>query len=152
MDEDQAVPVPRDERGRWLEQPPNSKQITSATARTMAEKRWKKAREKVRLRVTEEMQGFFPSVTTPEDAYAEIVAKQAVSLMDYDKPRMDEVDKLGQIMGARPDAQDLKQDATPVQQTTELLTAAARLLELVKDNIPAIQVIDIRNDIDGIVE
>lgn len=108
---DSLPDVKRDAHGRWQEKPPGTKQyeITHANARTFAEKRWAKHRAAIRQAVTNEMKSVFPTVTSPADAYAAIVAKQATTLLDSDKPRFDDVEKLGQIMGALPTQYDIKQ-------------------------------------------
>lgn len=112
----------RNERGHWLAMHPNSRPITSETARTMAQIRHEKARERVRARVMEEIHSIAPSVTTPEDAYAEIVAMQSLTLLDSQKPRFDDVEKLGQIMGTMPTR------GAEAQQPADLLNGIADIL------------------------
>lgn len=115
----------RNERGHWLAMHPNSRPITSETARTMAQIRHEKARERVRARVMEEIHSFAPSVTTPEDAYAEIVAKQSLTLMDSQKPRFDDVEKLGQIMGMLTKGGETQQPADVLDGIADVLRELA---------------------------
>lgn len=92
--------VKRDERGRWIEKPPHTKQyeITHANARTMAEKRWAKFRASANSRILREAVAIDPTIKTPADAYGLLASKQFVALMDYDKPRIDELEKMAKLM------------------------------------------------------
>lgn len=86
--------------------------ITTATARTMAQSRWEAARRAIGEAVLREIQPFATApVTTPLDAYAYVVSKQAVALVDSDKPRMDDVRTLGELMGHVETAADRGRDA-----------------------------------------
>jgi hypothetical protein len=60
-----------------------------------------------------------PTVQTPADAYALVVGKQYVTLMDSDKPKMDDVYRLGQIIGALPTAHDKVQESGAITAVME---------------------------------
>ena len=103
---------------------------TSAHARSLAEKRWAKTRQAVREAVLAEV-GPVANVTTPIDAYAWIASKQAVALADSDKPRMDDLDKLGQIMGLRRDATE--RQAGDTYNTVNAYSLPPALLALLRE-------------------
>lgn len=107
-----SAPTPRDERGRYLEKPANLPVLTSAKAREAAQKRWDKYRHASAKGIMKEAMAIDPTVQTPADAYALVVGKQYVALMDSDKPKMDDVYRLGQIIGALPTAHDKVQAET----------------------------------------
>jgi hypothetical protein len=120
----------RNERGQMLvklESP--AAEITPANARSLAQKRWEAHTERVRQRVTEELAATFPGVTTPEDAYAEVVAAQTMTLVGSEHPRFDDVDKLGQIMGARPTAAEQRQTQEAASASSSLAALVAQLIE-----------------------
>lgn len=89
----------RDSRGRMLRPLPGQHVITQANASTLAKKRWDIARRKAALRVVEEAAAVDPRVTLPSDAWALVVARQYVAMLDSDKPRVDDLAKLGQLLG-----------------------------------------------------
>jgi len=100
--------------------------ITSANARSMAQKRWRKAEQKAGAALLAEVQSIAPSVTTPTGAYAFVVAKQAIALIDSDKPRFDDVQTLGQIIGLVPRSAQLRDgDQAPHAGITLTLDAGA---------------------------
>ena len=92
--------VLRDDNGRFLAPPPGSEstRITTANARTLAQKRWEKYRRAAVQRILGEAQSIDGSVQTPADAFGLVAAKQYTTLMDSDKPRVADLEKLGQIM------------------------------------------------------
>ena len=129
--------------------------ITKENTHELRRMRQEKSAALLRKRITEAHNGKMTLVQTSAAAFADsgalLYEEVVLNPEAYPRDRLETWRTLGQVAGVLADQRD-KTDATPIQQTTELLTVAARLLELVKDNIPAIQVIDIRNDIDGIVE
>jgi hypothetical protein len=90
----------RDNNGRWLAPPPGSDKtrITTANARSMAQKRWEKYRQAAVRQIVGEAQSIDPSIQTPADAFGLVAAKQFTALMDTDRPKIADLEKLGQIM------------------------------------------------------
>jgi hypothetical protein len=102
----------------------------------MAEKRWRKTQQAVANAIMDEIGANMPNpATTPRDAYAYIVAKQAVTLLDEQHPRMDDVEKLGQIMGEVPRASELRAVADQVQPRTQPEVVLALLAMIDTSNI-----------------
>ena len=95
--EDTQVEV-RDERGRMIVPLPGKHTITKADASTLAKKRWEKYRQAAVKRIVGEAQSIDPDVQTPADAFGLVAAKQYTTLMDSDKPRIADLEKLGNIM------------------------------------------------------
>jgi hypothetical protein len=95
--------TPRDEHGRILAPlPGGAPPITSANARTMAEKRWAKARAAAAAAVVDEAKSIFPNVTSPAAAWGVMNARLFSQIMDSDKPRENAVTALGRNIGALP--------------------------------------------------
>jgi hypothetical protein len=90
--------VTRQPNGKWITAPKSPAPITHANARSMAQKRWEKYRQAAVKRIVGEAQSIDPDVQTPADAYGLVAAKQYTTLMDSDKPRIADLEKLGQIM------------------------------------------------------
>lgn len=105
----------RDANGRFLRKPDNLRVLTSAEASQISRKRWDNYRRASAKGIMKEAQAIDPSVQTPADAYALVVGKQYLTLLDSDKPKMDDVYRLGQIVGALPNAHDKVQHDTAVQ-------------------------------------
>ena len=101
----------RDANGRYLRKPDNLPVLTSASASEASRKRWDKYRKASAKGILKEAQAIDPSVQTPADAYALVVGKQYITLLDAEKPSMKDVHYLGQIIGALPTAHD-KQDTS----------------------------------------
>lgn len=121
--------VLRDERGRMLAPLPGTKPITNANARSMAERRWQKYRQEAVKRITDEIASIEPGVSTGAAAFGVIAAKQAVALMDSEKPRIGDLEKLGQIMsGHTPENSRRENAAAPAG---AIVAPPAALLELV---------------------
>ena len=114
-----STPTPRDERGRYLEKPANLPVLTSAKAREAAQIRWDRYRKASAKGIMKEAIAIDPTVQTPADAYALVVGKQYVTLMDSDKPKMDDVYRLGQIIGALPTAHDKVQESGAITAVME---------------------------------
>ena len=87
-------------------------QITSANARSLAKRRWEKAAQTSRNRVIREAASIDPDVRTIYDATALLLAKQYTTLIDSDKPRMDDTEKMMQLLGVAPRSSDLKGEET----------------------------------------
>lgn len=103
--------IVRDDRGRFVKgAEAQGKPIkSSADARTMAQKRWAKARLAAADRVTREAAAIDPSVNTWADAWGLVTAKQYTALMDSDKPRGDDLLAIGRAIGAMPSDADRMQ-------------------------------------------
>lgn len=104
----------RDERGRFLEgtKPINTIK-SSADARMMAQKRWNKAAQKARDRITREAASIDPTITNVYDAHALMLTKQYTTILDSDKPRMDDAEKLSQMLGLAPRNVELREPTLP---------------------------------------
>lgn len=89
----------RDSNGRFLTIPKGAAPpITSANARDMVAKRVAKYRQAALKRILTEAQSIDPTVSTSADAYGLVAAKQYTTLMDSDKPAIDQLDKLHKLM------------------------------------------------------
>jgi hypothetical protein len=89
----------RDSNGRMLAPlPGGAAPITSANARSMAQKRWDNYRREIVKRVTGEAASIDPEIQTPAQAAAFLVASQYTKLLDQDKPAVDQAVKLLQVM------------------------------------------------------
>jgi hypothetical protein len=64
----------------------------------MAQKRWEKYRQAAVRQIVGEAQSIDPSIQTPADAFGLVAAKQFTALMDTDRPKIADLEKLGQIM------------------------------------------------------
>ena len=82
--------------------------ITPANARSLAKRRWEKAAQTSRNRVIREAASIDPDVRTIYDATALLLAKQYTTLIDSDKPRMDDTEKMMQLLGVAPRGSELK--------------------------------------------
>ena len=146
MSDDNTQPVAlRDERGRMLAPLPGTRPITHENARMLVEKRWANYRRAAVQRVTDEMRGFDPSIKGGADAWGMLVAKQAVALMDSDKPRGDDLYRIGQVMGALPTSLEARAaEAASASQTVNVQLppeAAVLLVDLLRE-LAGRQVID----------
>lgn len=90
----------RDERGRMLANLPGTedKRINAENAPALSRRRAENYRRAALRRIVGEAQSVDPSVSTGADAYAIVAAKQWAALMDYDKPRIDELKTLRDLM------------------------------------------------------
>ena len=90
----------RDKNGRWLVAPPGSEEtrITTANARSMAQRRWEKYRRAAVREIVEEAKSINPAVATSADAYGLLMANQYTKLLDSQKPAVDQVEKLGKML------------------------------------------------------
>lgn len=115
----------RDEKGRLLRKlESGAPTITPETARSMVARRWDNYRRAAANRITREAAAIDPTVNTPADAWGVVVAKQYTALLDADKPRGDDLYRMGQIIGALPTVYD-KADANSASQIDD---AAAMIL------------------------
>lgn len=126
--------VTRNEKGQWVKPPPSPAPFTQANARSMAQKRWDKARKAAASRVLLEAQAIDPTVKDEYDAHGLMVAKQYVAVLDSDKPRADDAEKIAQLMGTAPRAVELRtEQAGPAAGTaTEAVIAMTKLVEAIE--------------------
>ena len=112
---------------------PTPHPITHANARTLAQKRWEKARLASSNRVLAEAAAIDPTVRTPADAIALVTAKHYTLLMDSDKPAVAQVERLGRMLTGM-DTQTQAQQAQPAQHNTISGTpeAMAQLLAILE--------------------
>jgi hypothetical protein len=71
---------------------------SSADARALAAKRHEAYRRAAVRRIVGEAESIDPSVSTGADAYALVASRQYVALMDHDKPRIEDLERLGALM------------------------------------------------------
>jgi len=124
--------TPRDSRGRILAPlPGGAPPITTATARSMAAKRWAKYRAAAVERITKVIAEVDPEVSTGAMAFAVIAGEQARALLNSKFPQIGAVEKLGHIMTGMSEEARRDHDAggTPAGQVT---AAPAALLDLVR--------------------
>jgi len=105
--------------------------ITSDNARVLASARWEKYRQAAVQRVIEEGRGIDPNVQGGADAWALLVSKQYIALMDSDKPRGDDLKAIGQVIGAMPMSHEVAQEQAGQAVTLSLSSAGLdRLVSL----------------------
>lgn len=135
----------RDTNGRFLSKPEGVMQysITKDNAREMARKRWEKYQQAAADAVTEEMGSIVPGVTTPQAAWGVLNARLATQIMDSNKPRGNDLDILGQNMGAKPNAYERTEvENSGAAASVAILSAAADVLSALRDVIRPADVID----------
>ena len=132
--DDTQTNVLRDERGRWLVAPKSPAPITHDNARSMVQKRWDNYRRAAVKRIVGEASSIDPTVSTGADAFGLVASKQFAALMDSDKPKLDDLERLYKMMtGAvaanaqRADVQDAPPGA--LIGTPETLLRLAELIE-----------------------
>lgn len=86
-----------------------ARNITSEEGRAMVQKRWQKYKDATASRVLKEAQAIDPDIKTEEDAWALLVGKTFIAIMDSDKPRGYDLERVGRAMGAMPDASEARQ-------------------------------------------
>jgi hypothetical protein len=86
-----------------------ARRITPDEGREMANARWAKYRRATASRVLKEAMSIDPDVKTEEDAWALLVARVYQQIMDSDKPRGEDLEKVGKAMGAMPNITDVRQ-------------------------------------------
>jgi hypothetical protein len=84
--------------GRFLPGTRPGNIITPANARELAAKRHEAYRRAAVRRIVGEAESIDPSVSTGADAYALVASRQYVALMDHDKPRIEDLERLGALM------------------------------------------------------
>lgn len=123
--------IMRNERGKFAPGTQSKAGIkSSADARNLAQKRWDKYRAATAKGIVAEAIAIDPSANTPEAAMALVAGKQYVALMDSDKPKVDDLYRMYQIVGGLPLAGELQAQAQSPAGTvggivTEILGALA---------------------------
>ena len=100
--------------------------ITSATAADLARRRWAKFRQAAARRVTGEAVEIDPTATSAPEAWGLAVARQYKLLLNSDKPRGDDLIRIGQAIGSMPMAHEMRitGEDTPVRvETVNVLIA-----------------------------
>lgn len=135
----------RDSRGYFIEAHPEGTQITSGDARALASKRWQKYQKAAADALRDELGSVSPGATTPFAVWGVLVADQATKLLDYPKPRVRELQHLGQIIGAVPTAMDNDQQDNANVVLPE--GVASKLLDLLSGTVRQdADVIDIESE------
>lgn len=123
--------TPRAPDGKWLQKPAKSKDFTSESGRTANQKRWEKYRQAAVDRVIAEGRGIDPTIKGGADAWGLLVSKQYIALMDSEKPRGDDLHRIGQVLGAVPMAHEVQREDTGAAVSVSLSAAGlARLVAL----------------------
>lgn len=122
--------IKRNEKGQFLALPPGAAPlITSANAREMVARRVEKYRRAALRRITDEAMSIDPTVSTSADAFGMVAAKQFTTLMDSDKPAIDQLDKLRRIMTGD-DGVNSQRDHGSAPPNGQISASAATLVEL----------------------
>ena len=119
-------------------------QITPANARNLAALRWEKYRQAAVTATVEEGRSFDPAVKGGASAWGRLVAKQYTALYDSDKPRGDDLVQIGRVLGAVPNALDVRQaeqQQSGAAPATVPASVALALVELLRQ-VTGRQVID----------
>lgn len=74
--------------------------ITAGNAKELAARRWEKYRRTAASKVMQEAAAIDPSVKTPAEAWGLLVARLFQQIMDSEKPRGEDIRRLGQFIGA----------------------------------------------------
>lgn len=130
--------IQRDSNGRFLPgtKPPNTIK-TTADARSMAAKRWNKAAQASRDRITREAASIDPEVRNVYDAHALMMAKQYTTILDSDRPRMDDAEKLAQLLGTAPRTVDLRVEIAQTQAASPIEGAVIGLIQAITQRVQA---------------
>lgn len=88
--------------------------ITVADASKLAKKRAEMYRQAAVRRITGEIAAIDPTVSTGADAFSVIAAKQAVALLDSEKPRVDDLVRLRDLMTGKDAREDTQAQAAGV--------------------------------------
>ena len=152
----------RDAKGRMLAQLPGAKPFTKTNAREMANRRWEAIRKETVKRITEDISAIDAGVKTPAEAFAFVASKQVMALVDSEKPRIDQLVKLGLLMTGREESRGASMLPNPgARQISASADELHRLIGMIEQDktdavararavdaviIPPVDVIDIRND------
>lgn len=124
----------RDAKGRMLAPlPGGAPKITTENARTLVNKRWENYRRAAVKRIVGEAQSVDLSISTGADAFALAASKQFVALLDTDKVKIADLERLGHIMAGK-SGEESQRDHTPellgkISMTAETLLEIAEAIE-----------------------
>jgi CheY-like chemotaxis protein len=120
--------VTRDEKGRWITPPKGAPLFTPATARSMALKRWENYRRSAVKRIVGEAKSVDTSVSTGADAFGLVASRQFAALMDSEKPKIDDLERLAKIMTGTGAYSERENAASPADSAISAPPAALRAL------------------------
>jgi hypothetical protein len=116
----------------------------------MAQNRWARARQQAAKYITREAAAIDPTINTWSEAWGLLAAKQYLALMDSEKPRGDDLYRIGQVMGALPTALEQRSmEAGPAPATDA--DAAAMLAADIAARIIARLMQQQRGEAEGVV-
>jgi hypothetical protein len=119
------------------------------SASASAQKRWQKYRQAAATGIVREAMAIDPSVRVPADAWRVVTAKQYVALLDADKPRVDDLYRMGQIVGALPLAGEVQAQAQAPAGGLAVRDADAIVLMLVRASVGITDIISTDEYIDA---
>jgi hypothetical protein len=111
--------------------------FTSETARAAVNKRWEAYRRQAVQQITKEAQAIDPTVTTGAAAFGLVASKQYAALMDSDKPRIADLERLGVLMTGKQDAENPSRANVPAGEISAAPAAVIELLTLLEAHMQA---------------
>ncbi len=141
----------RDERGRMLANLPGTQKITPETALAHARKRAENYRRAAVRRIVGEAAAVDPSISTGADAFAIVAARQWAALMDYEKPRIEDLQRMRDLMTGADDKRK-DEDGQTVTHIHQMDAATVALLEQIaraQSQVVDGEVIPMRKDIEA---
>ena len=142
----------RDERGRMLANLPGTenKAITSQNAPALARKRAENYRRAAVRRIVGEAAAVDPSISSGADAFAIVAARQWAALMDYEKPRIEDLQRMRDLMTGADDKRKEEEGRT-VTHIHQMDAATVALLERIakQQAEDVVNVIPMRTDIEA---
>jgi hypothetical protein len=109
--------------------------MSSEAASALARRRWEKVRRKAAQRILGEAKSIDVEVRTPADALALLYAKQYTTIMDSDKPVIEQVEKLTRIVTGNDASQSQRANVSaPPGSIVADPDALHRLLELIEQD------------------
>jgi hypothetical protein len=128
---------------------PDGTLITRENSTVLLRKRWEKYRLASNRRIVREAAAIDPTIKAPSEAFALVASKQFVALMDYDKPRIDELEKLEYIMTGYDPKQSASTDGpASAERAAAMNMTTAMLLERVWSDVMKAKQADV---VDGTV-
>lgn len=107
--------------------------LTQANASALARKRWENYRRSVVKRIVDEARSVDLTVSTGADAFGLVAAKQYSALMDSDKPKLDDLERLYRMMTGAMAANAQREDApAPVGAISAAPETLLHLAELIE--------------------
>ena len=143
----------RNAQGHWLAKHPAGTEITHDNAREMLAKRQQIATQRTASWIMKEAQSIDPDVKDEYDAHALMWAKQYTTVIDSDKPRTDDAERVSQAMGTMMRNADLRQTqqaGLPAPQGDDLVMIVMR--RRLDAGVVDGEVIPMRSDLQGDAE